>query len=428
MFYIGVVFMYDYSVCPHYDILCIDLKSFFASVSCRLKGLDPKTTKLAVVGDTKSIGSVVLAATPELKKLGIKTGSRLFEIPARSDIYIINPSMKIYLDYSMRITEIALKYVAPEDFHQYSVDEFFMDVTHSYKLFAASPRELAHKIKTEIYEKTLIECAVGIGDNLLLSKVALDIEAKHMPDGITEWRYKDVVEKMWHIKPLSRFWGINKKSEKKLNQRGIFNIGDLANYPHEYLKRDFGIIGVDWHLHANGIDFSKISEKHKVHSPSIAKSQILMRDYKFSETYVVLFEHVDEVTHRLRLMHQLVRTVQFSVGTKDGHIYRKQFTIKEGTNSEDVIIKQLWQHLKQMADPYALYRTISVTLTNFIPDSQKQVSLFQDVDKVLKEEALMKTIDALKVKYGQLSVMRAISCTEASTLKLREGLIAGHKR
>ena len=161
MFYIGVIFMYDYSVCPHYDILCIDLKSFFASVSCRLKGLDPKTTKLAVVGDTKSIGSVVLAATPELKKLGIKTGSRLFEIPARSDIYIINPSMKIYLDYSMRITEIALKYVAPEDFHQYSVDEFFMDVTHSYKLFADSPKELAKLIKDEIYEETKIGSAIG---------------------------------------------------------------------------------------------------------------------------------------------------------------------------------------------------------------------------------------------------------------------------
>src|SRR5699024_12351695 len=166
--------------------------------------------------------------------------------------------------------------------------------------------------------------------------------------------------------------------EKKLNQRGIFNIGDLANYPHEHLKRDFGIIGVDWHLHANGIDFSKISEKHNVHSPSIAKSQILMRDYTFSETYVVLFEHVDEVTHRLRLMHQLAKTVQFSLGTKDGHVYRKQFTIKEGTNSEDRSIKQVWAELKKIADPYALYRTIRVTLPNVIPDSQQQIAFFQD--------------------------------------------------
>lgn len=420
--------LYNYNLCPQRHIFCVDLKSFFASVSCILKGLDPMKVKLAVVGDTKSVGSVVLAATPELKKIGIKTGSRLFEIPSRSDIFIINPSMKIYLDYTKRITEIALKYVAPEDFHQYSVDEFFMDVTHSYKLFADSPKTLAKLIKDEIYEETKIGSAIGIGDNMLLSKVALDIEAKHMPDGITEWRYQDVPDKLWNIKPLSKFWGINHRSEKKLNQRGIFSIGDLAKYPHTYLKRDFGIIGVDWHLHANGIDFSQISNKHVVHSPSIAKSQILMRDYRFEETYVVIFEHIDEVVHRMRLMKQLARTVAFTLGTKDGHIYRKQFTIKEGSNNEMDIMKQVWKHITRMADPYELYRTISVSLSNFIPDSAKQISLFQDPDKLLREEALMKTIDALKEKYGQLSIMRAISCTEASTLKLREGLIAGHKR
>ena len=420
--------LYNYNLCPQRHIFCVDLKSFFASVSCILNGLDPMKVKLAVVGDTKSIGSVVLAATPELTKIGIKTGSRLFEIPSRSDIYIINPSMKIYLDYTKRITEIALKYVAPEDFHQYSVDEFFMDVTHSYKLFADSPKELAKLIKDEIYEETKIGSAIGIGDNMLLSKVALDIEAKHMQDGITEWRYQDVPDKLWDIKPLSKFWGINHRSEKKLNQRGIFSIGDLAKYPHTHLKRDFGIVGVDWHLHANGIDFSQISNKHVVHSPSIAKSQILMRDYQFEETYVVLFEHIDEVVHRMRLMKQLARTVAFTLGTKDGHIYRKQFTIKEGSNNEMDIMKLVWKHINRIADPYELYRTISVSLSNFIPDSAKQISLFQDPDKLLREEALMKTIDALKEKYGQLSIMRAISCTEASTLKLREGLIAGHKR
>jgi DNA polymerase V len=420
--------LYNYHLCPERDILCVDLKSFFASVSCILKGLDPMKVKLAVVGDTKSIGSVVLAATPELKKLGIKTGSRLFEIPSRSDIYIINPSMKVYLDYTKRISEIALKYIAPEDFHQYSVDEFFMDVTHSYHLFADSPKALAKMIQDEIYDETHIHSTIGIGGNLLLSKVALDIEAKHMPDGITEWRYQDVPEKLWRIKPLSKFWGINRRSEKKLNQRGIFSVGDLANYPYTYLKKDFGIIGVDWHLHANGIDFSQISQKHVVHSPSIAKSQILMRDYRFEETYVVLFEHIDEVVHRMRLMKQLARTVHFTVGTKDGHVYRKQFTINAGSNNEMDIMKLVWKNLSRMADPYALYRTISVSLSNFIPDSAKQISLFQDTDQLLREEALMKTIDDVKEKYGQLSIMRAISCTEASTLKLREGLIAGHKR
>lgn len=420
--------MYNYHICPQWDILCVDLKSFFASVSCILKGLDPMTTKLAVVGDTKSIGSVVLAATPELKKLGIKTGSRLFEIPNRRDIYIINPSMKIYLDYSEKITEVALKYVPPEDFHQYSIDEFFMDVTESCHLFEESPYLLARRLRKEIYEATKIDSAIGIGGNMLLSKLSLDVEAKGMSDGIAEWRYHDVPEKLWPITPLREFWGINRRSEVKLNERGIFNIGDLANYDPAHLKRDFGVIGVDWHLHANGIDFSVIREKHVVHSPSIAKSQILMRDYEFEEIYVVLFEQIDEVAHRLRLAHRLAKTVQFSLGTKDGEVCRKQFTIKEGTNNENEMMKTVWIHLLQMADRHALYRTISVSLTNLIPDSAKQVSLFENMEEALKEEALVKTIDELKVKYGQLSVMRALSRTDTSTLKLREGLIAGHKR
>ena len=420
--------MYNYHICPHRHVFCVDQKSFFASVSCLLKGLDPMTAKLAVVADTKNPGSVVLAATPELKKLGVKTGSRLFEIPARSDIYIINPSMKTYLDYSARITEIALKYTAPEDFHQYSVDEFFMDVTESYRIFEASPYALARQIKAEIYQETAIDCAIGIGENMLLSKLSLDIEAKRMADGIAEWRYHDVPEKLWPIKPLRRFWGINRRSEIKLHQRGIFSIGDLARYPVVHLKRDFGTIGVDWHLHANGIDSSLIREKHTVHSPSIAKSQILMRDYRFDEIYVVLFEHVDEVTHRLRLERKLARTIQVAVGTSDGKIYRKQFTVREGTNDGDFVMQGIWKALGAIGDPYALYRTISVTLTSFIPDRMRQISLFDDVEAVERRERLLRTVDHLKVKYGQLSVMRALSCTEASTLKLRDGLIAGHKR
>lgn len=423
----GRLSMYNYNLCSSRDILCVDQKSFFASVSCILKGLDPLTTKLAVVGNTKRKGSVVLAATPELKKLGIKTGSRLYEIPSRNDIYIINPSMQAYIEYSTRISEIALQYVAPEDYHQYSIDEQFLDVTDSLHLFSDTPKAFALRLKKEIYDVTKIHCAIGIGENLLLSKLALDIEAKKLPDGIAEWRYQDVEEKLWHIKPLSKFWGINIKSEIKLNHRGIFNIGDLANYPWQYLKRDFGIVGVDWHLHANGIDESMIRDKHTTHRPSITKSQVLLRDYTFNELYVILLEHIDEVTYRIREAGQLARTISFAVGTKDRMIYRKQFTIKEGTNHSRTIIKLIWNHLKIVADIHALYRTVNISLTNFLPDSVMQLSLF-DTDKNLKEEKLYKTIDQIKKRFGGGSILRATSLTDASTLKRRSNLISGHKR
>src|SRR5699024_1184011 len=278
------------------------------------------------------------------------------------------------------------------------------------------------------YEATISDSAIGIGENMLLSKLSLDIEAKKMNDGIAEWRYHDVPEKLWPITPLRDFWGLNRRSAVKLNQRGIFNIGDLARYNPVHLKRDLSVVGADWHLHATGIDLSVIREKHDGHSPSIAKRPILVRDYEFQEIYDVLYEQIDDVAHRLRLAHRRAKTVQYSVGTKDGEVFRKQFPVKEGINNENDMMKMVWRHLLQMADTEALYRTISVALTNFIPDSVRQVSLFEDMEKVLKEEALVKTIDELKVKYGQLSVMRALSRTEASTLKLREGLIAGHKR
>ena len=164
-------------------------------------------------------------------------------------------------------------------------------------------------IKKEILEETGIHCTVGIGSNMLLSKIAMDIEAKHTEDGIAEWRYQDIPDKLWPIQPLRDFWGINKRTEAKLNKRGIFTIGDLAQYPYRYLKRDFGILGVDMHLHANGIDQSKVREKYKVTNPSICKSQILMRDYRFEESKVVMQELIEDVASRLRAQKKLARYI-----------------------------------------------------------------------------------------------------------------------
>lgn len=419
--------MYDYSLCERRDVLCIDQKSFFASVSCIMKGLDPMTTKLAVVADTKRQGSVVLAATSPLKAIGIRTGSRLFEIPHHPDIYIINPSMKEYLKVASQISEIALKYVAPEDYHQYSIDEFFMDVTNSYQLFADSSYDLALKIKDEIYEKTQILCAVGIGPNVLLSKIALDMEAKKADHGVVQWRYEDVPEKMWSIEPLSTFWGINRRTEKKLNQKGIFTIGQLANYPLHYLKHDFGVIGVDLHLHANGIDSSIIREKHLIYKPSVNKSQILMRDYHFHELRAVVIEHIEEITFRLRADNRIARTISFTIGYSDEGSVSKSYTLSEGTNLTSDIFRIVWGFMQQMCDSNRKYRTVNIALTNLMKEEDRQLSLFVDEFERAKEERLERTIDELRTRFGKNSVLRAISYTEQGTARKRNGLIAGHK-
>ena len=419
--------MYDYHLLEDRDVLCIDQKSFFASVSCIEKGLDPLTTKLAVVADTKRQGSVVLAATPKLKELGVKTGSRLFEIPHRNDIYIINPSMRKYLNVSVAISKIALRYVPPEDLHQYSIDEFFMDVTDSYHRFNSTVQAFCERLQKEIHEETGIRCTIGIGSNMLLSKVAMDIEAKHTANGVAEWRYQHVPEKLWPIQPLRDFWGINRKTEAKLNKRGIFTVGDLAQYPYQYLRRDFGILGVDMHLHANGIDQSKMREKYKVNNPSICKSQILMRDYEFEEAKVVMQELIEDVASRVRARKKLARTIHFSFGYSDEGGVNKQYTLEEGTNLEKDIFKVVNYFANQLCDKQALYRTLSVSLTQFIDENERQMNLFIDEYERKRDEKLAKTIDHLHVKYGKGIVSKAISYTEAGTKHGRLGLMAGHK-
>ena len=419
--------MYDYKLVEDRDVLCIDQKSFFASVSCIQKGLDPTKVKLAVVADTKRQGSVVLAATAPLKALGIKTGSRLFEIPHRTDIYIINPSMRRYLEISVAISKIALRYVPPEDLHQYSIDEFFMDVTDSYHRFSKTLHAFCKKLQREIKTETGIDCSIGIGSNMLLSKVAMDIEAKHTSSLIAEWRYQDIPTKLWPIQPLSKFWGISQRTEAKLNKRGIFTIGDLAVYPHEYLKKDLGIIGVDLHLHANGIDESRVREKCKVMNPSICKSQILMRDYRYKEMKVVMRELIEDVASRVRARNQLAKTIHFSIGYNEKGQVNKQYTLENPTNLEEDIFKVIDYFLDRLCDTTALFRTVSVSLTQFVDENDTQLNLFIDEYEKKRKERLAKTIDALHRKFGKGIVSKAVSYTDAGTKNGRLGLMAGHK-
>ncbi|MFA2561941.1 Y-family DNA polymerase [Bacillus cereus] len=420
--------MYDYSILPNRIILCVDLRSFYASVSCIKMGLDPMHTKLAVVGDVNRNGSIVLAATPPLKALGVKKMARLYEIPRRKDILVVNPIMSTYIKCSNYITKLALQYVPIEDFHQYSIDEFFMDITDSIHLFAQDPYEFAMKFKREIYDHTRIECTIGIAPNPLMSKVALDIDAKKNKDGIACWKYEDVPTKLWSIRPLNKFWGISYKTEEKLNRKGIYSIGDLANYPLKYLKQSFGKIGEELHLHSNGIDFSRISEKYVPATTSIGKSQILMRDYTIEEFPIVLLEHIEEVCYRLRRQNKLAQTVQFSVGYSKSYTggIRKTHTLSRPTNlTMDIYnICTYFLHQQYTGEPI---RSINISLTNLIQEGEEQISLFDNVTKREQEVKLTKVMDEIRTKFGKNSILRGISYTHSATARHRNTLIGGHR-
>ncbi|KAB7651073.1 Y-family DNA polymerase [Bacillus sp. B2-WWTP-C-10-Post-4] len=420
--------MYDYSILPNRIILCVDLRSFYASVSCIKMGLDPMYTKLAVVGDVNRNGSIVLAATSPLKALGVKKMARLYEIPRRKDILVVNPIMGTYINCSNYITKLALQYVPIEDFHQYSIDEFFMDITDSIHLFANDPYEFALKFKNEIYAKTRIECTIGIGPNPLMSKVALDIEAKKNQNGIAYWKYEDVPTKLWSIRPLNKFWGISYKTEEKLNRKGIHSIGDLANYPLKYLKQSCGKIGEELHLHSYGIDFSRISEKYVPATTSVGKSQILMRDYTIGEFSIVLLEHIEEVCYRLRRQNKLAQTVHFSVGyskTYNGGI-RKTHTLSRPTNLTMDIYKicTYFLHQQYTGEPI---RSINISLTNLLQEGEEQISLFDNITQREQEVKLTKVMDEIRTKFGKNSILRGISYTHSATARYRNTLIGGHK-
>ncbi|MBG9597973.1 Y-family DNA polymerase [Bacillus mycoides] len=397
--------MYDYSLLPNRIILCVDLRSFYASVSCIKKGLDPRYTKLAVVGDVNRSGSIVLAATPPLKALGIKKMARLYEIPKRQDIIIVNPIMHTYVKCSNYITGLALQYVAPEDFHQYSIDEFFMDMTASIHLFASNPCEFALKFKREIYERTRIESTIGIGPNLLLSKVAMDVEAKKNKDGIEQWTYDDIPEKLWSIRPLSKFWGISYKTEMKLNRKGIHTIGELAQYPLKYLKQSFGVIGEELHLHSNGIDFSRIAE-----------------------FIVILLEHIEEVCYRLRREKKYAQTIHFSVGySKEyGGGIKKAYTLNRATNlTMDIYnVCTYFLYERHTGEPI---RSISLSLTNLIHEGEEQISLFDNIIQREKEMRLTKVMDEIRTRFGKNSILRGVSYTSVATARYRNTLLGGHK-
>src|SRR5699024_3065173 len=214
----------NYNSFPKQKILCIDMKSFYASCAALVKGLDPLQSKLAVVADLNRPGSVVLAATPLLKKkYGIKTGNRLFEIPKTEDIMVVSAEMTTYLKVSTEITRLFNKYVPRESIHTYSVDESFLKIDGTSHLWG-SIDQTAHLIKKELEESFRLASSIGIGPNMLMAKLCLDLEAKQT--GLSEWTYENVPKKLWPVQPLSKMWGIGSKLENRLERMGITTVGD----------------------------------------------------------------------------------------------------------------------------------------------------------------------------------------------------------
>lgn len=416
----------EYNMLPRHKILCIDMKSFYASCSAVMQGLDPLQCHLAVVGNLSQPGSIVLAASPRMKKdFGIKTGSRLFEIPNDKRIKLVEARMSLYLRISTEITRLLHRYVPKEAIHVYSVDESFIKVDGTSALWGDA-RTVAEKIKDDLLREFQLTCSIGIGPNMLMSKLALDLEAKK--NGIIEWTYEDVPDKLWPVTPLREMWGIGRRVEKTLNNMGIFSVGQLAQSDLNLLEKKFGVMGNQLYHHAWGVDLSELGAPIMEGQISFGKSQILLRDYeKKEEIMTVILEMCEEVARRARESRKAGRTVSLGIGYSEkefGGGFLRSYTMEEPTNTT-MDIYRVCCKLFETHYTGKIVRQISITLAKITDDQHMQLDLFKP-NKV-REKELGYVVDQIRRRHGATSLLRAISYTEGGTTRRRAALVGGHK-
>lgn len=419
---------YDiYDNAPNRSIICIDMRCFYASCMAMLHNLDPMNVPIAVVGNFEQKGSVVLAASPPMKRrFGIKTGSRLFEIPKHPDIQLFEPKMEFFVKMSMEITNLINRFVPKEAIHVYSIDESFVDLSGTERLWGP-PEETAKRIQRDIYSQFEIPSAVGMGPNMLMAKLALDLEAKKTE--FAKWTYEDVPTKLWPVTPLSEMWGIGRRTERTLNHMGIFKVGDLAHADLNTLEKRFGIMGNQLYYHAWGIDLSPLGAPIAEGQISFGKGQVLMRDYRNrKEVLAVILEMCEDVARRAREAYQVGRTISLGVSYSKhafgGGFYRS-YTIDEPTNDTMKIYK-VCEHLLDQYYAERPVRQLSLSISKLESEHSMQLSLFDD--EKWKRRKLGATMDRLRSKYGPTAILRAVSYTEAGTAIARAQLVGGHKR
>lgn len=409
------------------NIIVIDLKSFFASCECVERGLDPFKVNLVVANPNQGNGAITLAITPHLKAYGVKSRTRLYEIPKNIKYMIVKPRMSLYIKKSKEVISVFLDYVALEDLHVYSIDEAFLDLTNYLKLYKKSDYDIAKEIMDKIYEKTKLTSTCGIGPNMFLAKVAMDTEAKKCKFGIAKWTYDDVPNKLWVISPLSSIWGIGSRLEKRLNDLGIYSVYDLAHYDKNKLRDKFGIIGEELWNHANGFDEAVISDyKKESKSESYSHSQVLFKDYDGNNIKIIISEMIEVITSRLRANNKFCSTIGLGISYSKnvGGGFYHVIKVKP-TDLDSVFLPTCMNIFDKFYEGLPI-RRVSIVAGNLSKKDSVQLNLFEDIKKMEDEEKLGYAIDMVKQKYGKNCILKATSLLPDSTAIERNGKIGGH--
>ena len=410
--------------------LCIDLKSFYASVECVERGLDPLKVNLVVADPSRGNGAICLAITPNMKKLGIQNRCRIFEIPSNVRYITALPRMKKYMEVSSQIYGIYLKYVSPEDIHPYSVDECFIDVSQYLNLYNLTSVELAKKMIKDVFDTTGITATAGIGTNLFLAKVALDISAKHATDYIGILDEDSFKKTIWHHKPITDIWSISRGTKKRLLKYGIDDLYGITQIEEEVLFKEFGVNARLLIDHAYGIETCTIEDikNYKSKSNSLSNSQVLFSDYKYEDAYLVLKEMVDLNSLELIEKHVVTNNIALSIGSSKDVINPTGGARKlDGyTQSREKLMKEFCDLFEKTTNKNYLIRRISISFGNVKDEIFNSIDLFSDVEKMNKEKALQQTILDIKNKYGKNSILKGMNLEKNATAIKRNKLIGGH--
>ncbi len=412
--------------------ICIDLKSFYASVECVERGLDPMTTNLVVADPIRTEKTICLAVSPSMKALGVSGRARVFQIPKNIKYIMAPPRMKLYLDYSARIYDIYLRYIAPEDIHVYSVDEAFMDVTHYLSLYNLTPKELVLKILDDIKNELGLYATGGIGTNLYLAKIALDVMAKHAPDFIGELDEESFKEKLWDHQPLTDFWMIGKGTVARLENVGIRTMKDIAMADEHLLFRLFGVNAELIMDHAWGLEPTTIEDikNYKTKSTSISSGQVLSRDYNYNEMRLIVKEMSELLALSLVKEHKITNNVALTLGfayNSGQKPLSASETLSVVTSSNRILTEALMNIFDRIADPNLYYRRVYIYFNNLQDEEYEQYDIFTNPEEMKKDRALQRAALEIQDKFGKNALLKGMNLNESATTIERNGQIGGHK-
>ncbi len=418
-----------------YRYIAIDLKSFYASVECADRGLDPFTADLVVADPTRGEGSICLAVSPALKAKGCPARPRVRDIPHHLSYLMIRPRMRRYMEVSAQVVSIYLRWFAPEDIHVYSIDECFIDVAPYMRLYRKTARELAWILMACVLRETGVSATAGIGTNLFLSKLALDLFAKHETDQTSILDERSFQRRVWHYRPITDIWGIASGTARRLMRWGVQDLWGITCIPRAELRSEFGVKADTLLDHAWGRESCTLHDikSYTTRNRSISTSQVLTRDYRAEEARIVLEEMCNSAVLDLIERDCACQGVSLWCGYawQDAHALSWSASASHKlpfpTNSRKLLWEETSYLWDTMVDAKRPIRRLSIALSGLTDARQSQATLFGSGAHQVQEHKIAHAELAVRERFGKTAVFRGIDLRPAATGRARAHQVGGHR-